>query len=32
MMGENSPKHVEPTLNNKLISIVHLLGYIHSYV
>jgi len=33
MMGENiAPKHVEPTLNNKLIYIVHLVGYFHSCI
>jgi len=32
MMGENiAPKHVEPTRNNKLIYIVHLVGYFHSW-
>jgi hypothetical protein len=30
MMGENRPKHVELTWNNKLIYIVHLVGYFHS--
>jgi len=27
MMGENSPKNVEPTWKNKLIYIVHRVGY-----
>jgi hypothetical protein len=31
IMGENSPKHVEPNWNNKLICTVHLVGYFHSY-
>jgi hypothetical protein len=26
------PKHVEPTWNNKLIYMVHLVGYFHSYI
>ena len=31
MMGENiARKHLEPTWNNKLIYIVHLVGYFHS--
>ena len=32
MMGENRPKHVQSTWNNKLIYIVHLVGYFHSCV
>ena len=33
MMGEkHRPKHVDPTWNNKLVSIVHLVGYIHSCI
>ena len=33
MMDENiAPKHVEPTWNNKLIYIVHLVGYFHSCI
>jgi hypothetical protein len=31
MMGENRPKHVELTWNNKLIYMVHLVGYFHSH-
>jgi hypothetical protein len=29
---KNRPKHVEPTWNNKLIYIVHLVGYFHSCI
>jgi hypothetical protein len=29
---KHPPKHVEPTWNNKLICIVHLVGYFHSQV
>jgi hypothetical protein len=29
MMGENRPKHVELTWNNKLIYIMHLVCYFH---
>ena len=29
---KHRPKHVEPTWNNKLIYIVHLVGYFHSCV
>jgi len=32
MMGENRPKHVQPTWNNKLIYIVHLVGYFYSRI
>ena len=32
MMGENRPKHVELTWNNKLIYIMHLVGYFHSCI
>jgi hypothetical protein len=33
MMGEkNCPKHVEPTWNNKLIHIMHLVGYFRSCI
>jgi hypothetical protein len=32
MMGEkHRPKHVEMAWNNKLIYIVHLVGYLHNY-
>jgi len=30
MTGENHPKYVEPTWNNKLIYTVHLVGYFHN--
>ena len=29
---KHRPKHVEPTWNNKLIYIVHLVGYFHSCI
>jgi hypothetical protein len=29
---KHCPKHVEPTWNNKLINIVHLVGYFHSFI
>jgi hypothetical protein len=32
MMGENRAKHVEPTWNNKLIYIVHVVSYFHSCI
>ena len=32
MMGGMRSKHVEPTWNNKLIYIVHLVGYFHSCI
>jgi len=33
MMGEkHRPKHVQPNWNNKLIYIVHLVGYFHSCI
>jgi hypothetical protein len=32
MMGENIARNVELTWNNKLIYMVHLVGYVHSCI